>query len=311
MTEQPPGQRFKAFAADWLPQVEAALEECLPKDHQPPQTLHQAMRYAMFPGGKRLRPLLALLGCQATGGDVSRAMQPAAALELLHTYSLVHDDLPCMDDDDLRRGRPTVHKVYGEAMGVLVGDALLTLAFQAVAAGGSQAVEVLALAAGSLGMVGGQAADLAAEGQLGQQGETDDLQQLQWIHDHKTGDLIVASLLVGALAGAGAGAQASLPALRRYGSLVGRAFQVADDCLDLTAAVEDLGKQPGQDLQADKLTYPAVMGLSASLQEAQRLAQAAVAEVPAICSWSSQAGVLDSAGALLQDVAVYTVARGS
>ena len=312
---------FKAFTTEWLPAVEETLQELLPSGATPPATLHEAMRYTLFPGGKRLRPMLVLMGARVSGGDPGRVLRPAAAAELLHTYSLVHDDLPCMDDDDLRRGRPTCHKVYGEAMAVLVGDALLTLAFEAIADGGAEAVRTLAAAAGSQGMVGGQVQDLAA-GNKRPRADDDlsdpsELSELQWIHDHKTGALITACLRIGALAGGGR--PEALAPLTEYGRLIGRAFQVADDCLDRTAATEALGKRPGQDVVLDKLTYPAVMGLSESQVEARRLASAAAALAPSICASCPEPaspapggpGGVDSEALLLQDVAFYTVSRGS
>ena len=308
------GTDFRAWAAAWLPRVEEALDRLLPAAAEPPAVLHEAMRYAMFPGGKRLRPMLALLGCQATGGDSERALVPAAAIECLHTYSLVHDDLPCMDDDDLRRGRATCHKVYGEATALLVGDALLTLAFEGVARGGGPAAACLARAAGSLGMVGGQMADLEAEGATGDR----TLDRVAWIHDRKTGALITASLVVGALAGAppqGDPVPAELVLqLEAYGDRIGRAFQIAYDCLDLTGAAADLGKNPGADLALHKLTWPAVAGLESSLATARALAQEAAALAPGIVSraarWRPRPDAeLDAAIGLLQDVAQYTIAR--
>jgi geranylgeranyl diphosphate synthase type II len=283
--------------------VEATLDGALPSADLPPKTLHRAMRYTVFPAGKRIRPALALLGFETAGGRGKAAYSLGAAIELLHTFSLIHDDLPCMDDDDLRRGRPTCHKKFGDAMAVLVGDALLTLAFSAMADGGVDAVRVLAQAAGSLGMVGGQVADMAAEG------APPTVDDVAWIHDHKTGALITACLEVGALAGGGN--RDTLAALREYGKLCGRAFQIADDCLDLTAAAEDLGKAPGQDQSHNKLTWPAAIGLSESLSEARRLAEAAADLAPAILAGRGQPGALDSETALLQDVAFYTVTRGS
>lgn len=294
------GALFKAFAAEWSQQVEETLEELLPGKETQPADLHEAMRYAVFPGGKRLRPMLVLLAAKVTGGDPSKVLRPAAAVELVHCYSLVHDDLPCMDDDDLRRGRPTCHKRFGEAMAVLVGDALLTLAFEAMAEGGVEAVSTLARAAGSQGMVGGQAADMAAEAHGA--GAVSAVDDVAWIHDHKTGALITACLEVGALAGGGS--RETLAALREYGRLCGRAFQIADDCLDMTATPADLGKAPGQDQSQNKLTWPAAIGLSASLAEARHLAASAADLAPAIAP-------LDSDTALLQDVALYTVTRGS
>jgi geranylgeranyl diphosphate synthase type II len=305
----PPGEAsgsepFADFAARWHAEVERALDDMLPGVEEPPADLHRAMRYALFPGGKRLRPTLALLGARVCGGDLGAALRPAAALECLHTYSLVHDDLPCMDDDGLRRGRPTCHVEFGDALAVLAGDALLTLSFEVVSEGGREAVRALARAAGSLGMVGGQAADLAAEAEGS---GAHSLDRVAWIHDHKTGALIMASLEVGALAGGGD--LSRLAELRAYGELLGRAFQIADDCLDMTGAVGDLGKRPGADIAAGKLTYPAVMGLEASCAEARRLAAAAAELAPEICRGSLPTVELDAGIRLLQDVASYSVTR--
>ncbi len=317
MNEASPQRPFAAFVARWAEPVEQALRALLPPAGEPPARLHEAMHYALFPGGKRLRPMLALLGCEATGGEPAAMLRAAAAIECLHTYSLVHDDLPCMDDDDLRRGRPTCHKVHGEALALLAGDALLTVAFEGVASAGAAAVAALARAAGSLGMVGGQVEDLAAEGDAAQH----TLARVQWIHDHKTGALITASLLVGAHAGAGAaGAPPEVvQPLAAYGDLLGRAFQIADDCLDLTGTAGELGKNPLADVALGKLTWPAMVGLPQSLATARDLAQQARAlagtVVSAAARWRSQSGsplaqsTLDGAGALLQDAASYAVER--
>jgi geranylgeranyl diphosphate synthase, type II len=303
---------FLRFAEQHAAAVERALRSLLPDVSAPPARLHEAMHYALFPGGKRLRPMLALLGCHATGGAIERALQPAAGLECLHTYSLVHDDLPCMDDDDLRRGRPTCHKVHGEALALLAGDALLTIAFEAAAAAGAAGVVALARAAGSLGMVGGQVEDLAAEGDPAQH----TLARVQWIHDHKTGALITASLLVGAYAGAApqaAPAEVVAP-LTAFGDRLGRAFQIADDCLDLTGTAAELGKTPLADVALGKLTWPAMIGLDASLRQAKTLAREAAAIAPdvarAAVRWRGLPdGALDAAAGLLQDVASYAVER--
>jgi geranylgeranyl diphosphate synthase, type II len=308
-----PGRGFPAFQQRWLPRLEAALDRLLPAAATPPTVLHEAMRYAMFPGGKRLRPLLGLLGCAATGGDLERALLPAAAIECLHTYSLVHDDLPCMDDDELRRGRPTCHVRYGEATALLVGDALLTVAFEGTAHGGALAVLALARAAGSLGMVGGQMADLEAGQGRGER----NLDRVAFIHDRKTGALITASLLVGALAGAAGGpplSEALLALLRQFGDRLGRAFQIADDCLDLTSTAAELGKNPLADVAHDKLTWPAVVGLEPSLATAQSLAAEAAAMAPELVAMAAHfRGVapaeLDEARHLLQDVAAVAVNR--
>ncbi|MBK8976718.1 MAG: polyprenyl synthetase family protein [Planctomycetes bacterium] len=295
---------FEAFCAEWRPRVEAELGAWLPPADELPARLHEAMRYTMFPGGKRLRPMLALLAARATDGDVEQALPAAAALELLHTYSLVHDDLPCMDDDALRRGRPTCHVVYGDALAVLAGDALLTLAFEAVATAGGDAAAALARAAGSRGMVGGQVLDLEAE----DLGAAVTLPRLEGIHDRKTGALIVASLEVGMLAGGGD--RGRWPALRDYGLAIGRAFQIADDCLDVTGTAQELGKAPGQDAAHGKSTYPALLGLPRSLEIAHELAARAAALAPQIRALPAGAAV-DAAGAILQDLATSVVDRRS
>ncbi len=294
---------FADFATEWAPRIEGALEEIVPASDARPGELHAAMRHALFPGGKRLRPMLALIGARVTGGDVEAAVRPGAALELLHTYSLVHDDLPCMDDDDLRRGRPTCHKVFGDAVAVLAGDALLTLAFEVVAEGGAAAVRCLGRAAGSLGMVGGQAADLAAEGRE----DPGSFEELRWIHDHKTGALITASLEVGALAG---GAGGNLSSLRQYGEKIGRAFQIADDVLDVTGTAEQIGKPPGSDEERRKLTYPAILGLEEARAQAQALADEAAALAGAICA-GGERSTLDVDQGLLQDLASRIVTRSA
>lgn len=297
---------FAPFAEGLRPRIEEALDDLLPAADVAPATLHAAMRYSMFPGGKRLRPLLALLACRVTGGDLERALRPACGLELLHTYSLIHDDLPCMDDDDLRRGRPTCHRQFGEAMAVLAGDALQTLAFAAVAEAGGAAVAALARASGSDGMVGGQVGDIEAEGAAAARAT---LEQLQWIHDRKTGALITASLEVGALAGGGSTER--LDELRAYGELLGRAFQIADDCLDVIGDAAAIGKSPGQDAAAGKLTYPALIGLDASLAMAQELCQRAAALAPEIAAGTVPRTGLDEEIFLLQDTALRLAARKS
>ena len=299
---------FAAFAAHWQPQIERALQALLPEPSEEPRRLHEAMRYSMFPGGKRLRPLLALLAAEVTGGSPARALVPAAGLECLHTYSLIHDDLPCMDDDALRRGRATCHVRFDEATAVLAGDALQALAFEAVAQGGGEAVAVFARAAGSRGMAGGQQGDMDAQGWLAAhpaQGAGRDL--VEWIHDHKTGALILAALEVGLLAGGGA--PAAREPLRAFGQRIGRAFQIADDCLDLTSSAALLGKGTGQDRAAAKLTYPAVLGLEASQAEARRLVEEAIALAPALVRAAGAHSALDARISLLQDVASFTVGR--
>ncbi len=242
--------------------VDVALERFLPAETFRPETLHKAMRYSVFAGGKRLRPVLVIAGAESVGGTAERVMPSACAMELIHTYSLVHDDLPAMDNDDFRRGAPTNHKVFGEAMAILAGDALLTLAFRLVAdnAGESAAlrdvVVDMADAAGHKGMVAGQVADLEAEGhRVG-------ADVVDYIHAHKTGALIRTSLRIGAmLCGADA---AQVRALSVAGADLGLAFQIVDDILDVVASSEELGKTAGKDQIQQKATYPAIHGIEAS-----------------------------------------------
>ncbi len=254
--------------------VDAALERWLPPQEAVPPKIHEAMRYSVFAGGKRLRPILALLACEAVGRKPEDALPVAAALEMIHTYSLIHDDLPAMDDDDYRRGRPTCHKVYGEAIAILAGDALLTQAFlvladpSALAIPASRRLQIvaeIAEAAGSRGMVGGQAMDILAEGRA------IDRATLLYLHTHKTGALIRASIRAGGLAGGAQGER--LDALTRYGERVGLAFQIVDDILDIEGSTAEMGKTAGSDVRRKKATYPAVMGLEASRQEAAGLLQ--------------------------------------
>ena len=250
--------------------VDAALERLLPLPQGPAATVAEAMRYAVTAGGKRLRPILALAACEACGGEAETVVDAAAALEMLHTYSLVHDDLPAMDDDDLRRGRPTLHRIYGDAVAILAGDALHTLAFETLAtrppgdAGAMRrlrAVERLAQSAGITGMVGGQIADLEAERRPA------DAERLEWIHRHKTGALLSTSAEIGGiLAGA---SDAACRALAAYGAALGLAFQIADDLLDRSANAAALGKTPGKDDRAGKATYPALFGVAASRTRAE------------------------------------------
>jgi geranylgeranyl diphosphate synthase type II len=244
--------------------VDAALERLLPAETLRPETLHKAMRYSVFAGGKRLRPVLVIAGAEAVGGTAERVMPTACALELIHTYSLVHDDLPAMDNDDFRRGAPTNHKVFGEAMAILAGDALLTLAFRLVADNAATSapaalrdvVTEIADAAGHRGMVAGQVADLEAEGR------SVGAEVVDYIHAHKTGALIRASLRVGAmLCGADA---AQLRALSVAGADLGLAFQIVDDVLDVVASSQELGKTAGKDQAQQKATYPAIHGVEAS-----------------------------------------------
>lgn len=250
--------------------VDAALNTFLPKATARPQTVHQAMRYSIFAGGKRLRPILTLAAAEACGGEEKGALPPACAVEVMHTYSLVHDDLPCMDDDDLRRGRPTSHKVYGEGMAVLTGDALLTEAFTILAQTPQTKRYPLkdimlefSICGGSKKLIGGQVLDLEGEGQ--------DLSKAQLIriHENKTAALLTTSLRLGGMTANATPRQ--LEALTIFGYNLGLAFQVIDDILDVTQSTEKLGKTAGKDEAVDKATYPSIMGLEKSKAEARRL----------------------------------------
>ncbi len=270
----PPAVAPELFLAEAARLADAALERALPPLAAPPARLHAAMRHSVFAGGKRLRPALALGACRACAGADEPCFPAMAAVELLHTYTLIHDDLPAMDDDDLRRGRPTCHKAFDEATAILAGDALQALAFARVGALGVSAVGVLAYAAGSLGVVGGQQEDLDAEG-APVDGSPACRERLERIHRGKTAALIAASCELGAIA-AGA-SDDERAALRAYGEAVGLAFQIADDVLDATASAAALGKTPGKDAAQGKLTYVAVFGLEAARVQAARHADAAVA----------------------------------
>lgn len=250
--------------------VEGQLDSYLVRRADCPPRLNEAMRYSLLAGGKRLRPALVLLACEACGGTRQAALPAACAVEMIHTYSLIHDDLPAMDDDDLRRGRPTNHKVYGEGLAILAGDALLTLAFE-VLAGDVQPPAVaaaccadLAQAAGEVGMVGGQVADLEAE-----TSQVKDLAALEAIHHRKTGRLLGSSLTMGARIG-GAPPE-HLAALAEYGKSVGLAFQITDDLLDVTGDLQKMGKLVRKDSTAGKLTYPSLLGVEESQQRASDL----------------------------------------
>lgn len=237
--------------------INRALDRYLPDENKEPKSLHQAMRYSVFAGGKRLRPILAIASFEAVGGRGKTILPVACALELIHTYSLIHDDLPCMDNDDLRRGKPTLHKVYGDGMAVLAGDALHALAFELLLrAKNPQVVLEVAKAIGTEGMIGGQVKDLEAEG------KKVSLKKVEYIHTHKTGKLLRASVRAGAILG-GAD-KAALSALSGYGEKFGLAFQIVDDILDVVGKEEVIGKKKGSDKANSKATYPAVIGLEKS-----------------------------------------------
>jgi geranylgeranyl diphosphate synthase type II len=258
--------------------VDAHLDRLLPAETLQPPSIHQAMRYSVFAGGKRIRPILCMETARIFDADVSPAFYPGCAIEFIHTYSLIHDDLPALDNDDLRRGKPTCHKKFGEATAILAGDALLTLAFGTIAASPAPAdrrvamIAEISTAAGTLnGMVGGQVADLEAEGRhVGPE-------TLEYIHRSKTAALIRASIASGALsAGAPAG---DVARLRRFGETIGWAFQVTDDILDVEESSAALGKTAGKDIAQQKATYPAVFGLPRSHEIANELANKAIAEL--------------------------------
>jgi farnesyl diphosphate synthase len=268
-----PDNDLRAYLDSSRQRVEAALDHLLPSPHTPPQQLHAAMRYATLGGGKRVRPMLVYAGGQAFGVPPEHLDGAACAVELIHAYSLVHDDLPAMDDDDLRRGQPTCHKAYDEATAILTGDALQTLAFQALVQDQAlavpaeirlQMIDTLANASGSHGMAGGQALDLAAVGQ------TIDLPQLENLHIHKTGALIRAAVKLGTLAAPDAPSEV-VERLDHYAKCIGLAFQVHDDILDVLGETEVIGKTQGKDAASGKPTYPALLGLEEAREKAEQL----------------------------------------
>lgn len=289
---------LKAYLTERCQFVDAALNRLIPAPGTRPSTLHQAMRHSVFAGGKRLRPILCLAAAEACGGLADDAIYNACAVECLHTYSLIHDDLPCMDNDDMRRGVPTCHKVYGEAIALLAGDALQALAFELVtktpvAQRHPAAVMVLELArtAGSLHLVGGQVADLEGEGRKLP------LEDLRFIHEGKTAALLTTSVKLGGMSANATPEQ--MQALHDFGMATGLAFQIIDDILDVTQTSEKLGKSAGKDVAAEKSTYPALMGLEASRDEAHRLTEA-----------SHQAlAVFGEAGGHLRQLADYLLNR--
>jgi geranylgeranyl diphosphate synthase, type II len=258
-----------AYLTDRQPLVETALDTAVRPGY--PDTIYAAMRYSLLAGGKRLRPILCLASCEAIGGNIELAMPTACALEMIHTMSLIHDDLPAMDDDDYRRGKLTNHKVYGEDIAILAGDGLLAYAFEYIATqtqGVSadrvlKAIAHLARAVGAEGLVGGQVVDLESEG------KDISVETLTYIHNHKTGTLLEACVICGAvLAGA---TEAEIAKLSQFAQKIGLAFQIIDDILDITATQAELGKTAGKDLQAQKATYPKLWGLEESKRQADKL----------------------------------------
>ena len=261
-------EKDSAIAQDYLARIakeaEAKFDEHLPPVSDRPCRLHEAMRYSMFAGGKRLRPGLAKAAFDMFGGKGDKIWLATSALEMLHTFSLIHDDLPCVDNDDYRRGKLTSHKKFGEATAVMAGDALCVQAFELMGrAGDARAIEVLAHLLGTYGMIGGEMTDIECEG------KKVDLEIVDYIHYHKTAALIEASLQVGAmLAGAD---DKSIEAIRNYGRSIGLAFQIVDDILDIVSTTEELGKDAGSDIEKGKATYPSIVGLENSRAKAKEL----------------------------------------
>ncbi|HTG16524.1 MAG TPA: farnesyl diphosphate synthase [Blastocatellia bacterium] len=283
-------------------EVNAWLDCLVPSEDVEPRQLHKAMRYSLLAGGKRLRPALVLTAGEALGAETDDLMPSACAIEMIHTYSLIHDDLPAMDNDDLRRGRPTCHKAFGEAVAILAGDALLTQAFRVLASEAPRrdaarqirVIREIATAAGSVdGMIGGQMADIENEG------KQVDAATLEYIHRSKTGALIAAPVVVGGIIAGATDDQ--IDKLRNYGERIGLAFQIADDILDVTSTSEQLGKTAGKDQAARKATYPVVHGVPASRRRARELVEEAV-------------GIVSSLGistGMLEEIARFIVARTS
>ncbi len=269
---------IKSYLAKKKAVVDKSLEKLVPSAKFYPPSVLEAMRYSLFAGGKRVRPILAIAAAEALGAKTAELLPIAGSLELIHTYSLIHDDLPAMDDDDYRRGRATCHKVYGEAIAILAGDGLLNMAFEVLsdprrlkAVPAARLVEIIkeiSTASGVYGMVGGQVVDMESEG------KEIDFPTLEYIHTHKTGALIRASVRAGALyARAG---KRQFAALTRYGEMVGLAFQIADDILDITGKREETGKDTGSDLKKGKQTFPGFYGLEESRRRAAEVADRAV-----------------------------------
>jgi geranylgeranyl diphosphate synthase type II len=263
--------------------VDRTLDAHLPPATTPPAIIHEGMRYAVLGGGKRIRPIVSIAAAEACGAESEPLLVPFCALELIHTYSLVHDDLPPLDNDDLRRGRKTTHVVYGEAMGILVGDALLTEAFSWLAqplagvdaARQLRAIAEVSAAVDSTGMIGGQVADIVAERSHEQSDDREALlRELQFIHRNKTGKLFTASVVLGGLLAGASDDQ--LAALRRYADALGLAFQIVDDLLDIEESSATLGKTAGKDVAQGKLTWPALLGVESARAEVRRLEQEAL-----------------------------------
>jgi len=272
------GFDFNQYMGERAKLIDAALDKSVPMQY--PEVINESMRYSLLAGGKRVRPALCLASCELVGGSIDQAMPTACALEMIHTMSLIHDDLPSMDNDDFRRGKPTNHKVYGEEMAILAGDALLSLSFEYIAreTKGVDAQRVLQVivevgkSVGSEGLVGGQVVDIKSEGD-----SSVGLDTLKYIHEHKTAALLESAVVSGAILG-GAG-QEDIDRLRKYSRSIGLAFQVVDDILDITATTEELGKTAGKDLAVAKATYPSLVGLERSKEIAEELIADAKAQL--------------------------------
>jgi geranylgeranyl diphosphate synthase type II len=270
---------IKAFIDESRRLVDECLEQLLPPASQEPSTIHKAMRHSVFAGGKRVRPILALASGECLSGDRGVLLHLGAAMEMMHTYSLIHDDLPALDNDDLRRGIPTCHKVFGEAMAILAGDALMTRCYQVLAdlpdtpdSTKMQIVREIAIATGTInGMIGGQVVDLESEG------KPVTARILEYIHSSKTGALLTASVRCGALAARAKPGE--LRALTEFGGKIGLVFQIVDDILDVTSSSEVLGKTAGKDEKVKKATYPALYGIEASRRKAHELVAAALGDL--------------------------------
>jgi len=291
-------QPLERYLAEKRALVDRALDDFLPPADTPPAVIHEAMRYTVMAGGKRIRPILAIAAAEACGGPVEPLLRHFAALELIHTYSLVHDDLPALDNDDLRRGRKTAHVVFGEAFAILAGDALLTEAFSWLASPVPLdprrqllAMKTVAVAVDSKGMIGGQVADIESERSQGNSGDRTELElRLDFIHRNKTGRLLTASVLLGGILGGGSDAQ--LEALREYGEAAGLAFQIVDDLLDLEETAETLGKTAGKDVAQGKLTYPSLYGVEPARARVAGLLDTAHAAASRVSAAPSQLGAI-------------------
>ncbi len=281
--------------------VDACLNRLLPEKETFPPSLHQAMRYCLFAGGKRIRPALAFAAAEAVGGNPDRIVEEACALELIHTFTLIHDDLPSMDNDDFRRGLPSTHKVFGEAMAILAGDALLTEAFKILSCGhlrGAHKAEhmvavihLLAEASGSRGIVGGQVVDLDSEGKM------IDRERLEYIHSHKTGRLIAASVIMGGILGGAS--REEIAHLKGFGETIGHAFQIVDDILDVEGSKDKLGKNTGSDQKKQKATYPSIVGMEEARKKGMEYYHRA----------REFLGSFDARADHLRDIALYIIQR--